>query len=193
MALRIRQHDRIPTYGGYPAPRTTSPISHARETIIEPGRLTGGSQGTPTLSAFHLKPSRKLSRPWPKKPLRKSIQNPRLLDHAREVRDRLFVDGRRLELGAAAGSPSGNNHMGARAERAAAGIVTKQKTAPLPAPFLVHLRVESAHFDWRWRPRPALALLGWGTLALVPFVTIRRIQVTVTCTTINFGHMLFSN
>jgi hypothetical protein len=41
------------------------------ETIIEPGRLTGGSQGTPTLSAFHLKPSRKLSRPWPKKPLRK--------------------------------------------------------------------------------------------------------------------------
>src|SRR5258708_15645739 len=37
----------IPTYGGYPAPRTTSPISHARETIIEPGRPTGG-QGTPT-------------------------------------------------------------------------------------------------------------------------------------------------
>src|SRR5260221_6734021 len=65
----------IPTYGGYPAPRTTSPISHARETIIEPGRLTGGSQGTPTLSAFHLKPSRKLSQPWPKKPRRKSIQN----------------------------------------------------------------------------------------------------------------------
>ena len=61
----------IPTYGGYPAPRTTSPISPARETIIEPGRLKGGNQGTPTLSAFHLKPSRKLSRPWPKKPLRK--------------------------------------------------------------------------------------------------------------------------
>ena len=51
--------------------------------------------------------------------------------------------------------------MGARAERAAAGIVTKQKTAPLPAPFLVHLRVESAHFDWRWRERPVLALLAW--------------------------------
>jgi hypothetical protein len=26
---------------------------------------------------------------------------------------------------------------------------------------LVHLRVEPAHFDWRWRERPALALLAW--------------------------------
>jgi hypothetical protein len=26
---------------------------------------------------------------------------------------------------------------------------------------LVHLRVEPAHFDWRWRERPALALLVW--------------------------------
>jgi len=25
----------------------------------------------------------------------------------------------------------------------------------------VHLRVEPAHFDWRWRERPALALLAW--------------------------------
>jgi hypothetical protein len=26
---------------------------------------------------------------------------------------------------------------------------------------LVHLPVEPAHFDWRWRERPALALLAW--------------------------------
>jgi len=25
----------------------------------------------------------------------------------------------------------------------------------------VHLRVEPAHFDWRWRERPVLALLAW--------------------------------
>jgi hypothetical protein len=25
----------------------------------------------------------------------------------------------------------------------------------------VHLRVEPAHFDWRWRERPARALLAW--------------------------------
>src|SRR5258705_3355676 len=43
----------------------------------------------------------------------------------------------------------------------AARIVPKQKTALLPAPFWVHLRVEPAHFDWRWLERPALALLAW--------------------------------
>jgi hypothetical protein len=61
----------IRTFGGYPAPRMTWPISHVRETIIEPGRPTGGSQGTPTLSAFHSIASKKLSLPWPKKPLPK--------------------------------------------------------------------------------------------------------------------------
>src|SRR6266403_1619262 len=61
----------IPTFGGYPAPRMTWPISHVRETIIEPGRPTGGRQGTPTLSAFHSIASKKLSLPWPKKPLPK--------------------------------------------------------------------------------------------------------------------------
>ena len=30
--------------------------------------------------------------------LRLTLQNPRLLDHAREIRDRLFVDDRRLRL-----------------------------------------------------------------------------------------------
>src|ERR1700704_230340 len=29
---------------------------------------------------------------------------------------------------------------------------------------LVHLHVEPAHFDWRWRERPALALLAWEAL-----------------------------
>jgi hypothetical protein len=77
--------------------------------------------------------------------------------------------------------------MGARAERAAAGIVTKQKTAPLPAPFLVHLRVESAHFDWRWRERPALALLAWEAMARDPLERLRRMQVESIGTTINLG------
>jgi hypothetical protein len=80
--------------------------------------------------------------------------------------------------------------MGARAERAAAGIVTKQKTAPLPAPFLVHLRVESAHFDWRWRERPALALLAWEAMARDPLARLRRIQVESIGTTINLGQRL---
>jgi hypothetical protein len=39
---------------------------------------------------------------------------------------------------------------------------------------LVHLRVEPAHFDWRWRERPALALLAWETLARDPLPRLRR-------------------
>jgi hypothetical protein len=62
----------------------------------------------------------------------------------------------------------------------------KQKTALLPAPFLVHLRVESAHFDGRWRERPALALLAWEALARDPLARLRRIQVESIETTINF-------
>jgi hypothetical protein len=27
--------------------------------------------------------------------------------------------------------------------------------------------VESAHFDWRWRERPALALLAWEALVAI--------------------------
>ena len=37
------------------------------------------------------------------------------------------------------------------------------ETALLQAPFWCTKRVESAHFDWRWRERPALALLAWET------------------------------
>jgi hypothetical protein len=51
---------------------------------------------------------------------------------------------------------------------------------------LVHLRVEPAHFDWRWRGRPALALLVWEALARGPSVRLRRIQVESIGTTINF-------
>jgi len=51
---------------------------------------------------------------------------------------------------------------------------------------LVHLRVEPAHFDWRWRGRPALARLAWETLARDPLARLRRIQVESIGMTINF-------
>ena len=51
---------------------------------------------------------------------------------------------------------------------------------------LVHLRVEPAHFDWRWRERPALALLAWEALARGPMARLRRIQGESIGTTINF-------
>jgi hypothetical protein len=35
----------------------------------------------------------------------------------------------------------------------------------------VHLRVEPAHFDWRWREPPVLALLAWEGLARDPLAT----------------------
>jgi hypothetical protein len=41
------------------------------------------------------------------------------------------------------------------------------ETAPLPAPFWCTTRVESAHFDWRSRERPALALLAWEALVAI--------------------------
>jgi hypothetical protein len=51
---------------------------------------------------------------------------------------------------------------------------------------LVHLRVEPAHFDWRWRGRPALARLAWEALARDPLARLCRIQVESTGTRINF-------
>ena len=50
-----------------------------------------------------------------------------------------------------------------RAERAAAGCPIGN--GAVTSAVLVHLRVEPAHFDWRWRERPALALLAWEALA----------------------------
>jgi len=46
------------------------------------------------------------------------------------------------------------------AELSKAGMVPNRNGAVTSA-VLVHLRVEPAHFDWRWRERPALALLAW--------------------------------
>jgi hypothetical protein len=71
-----------------------------------------------------------------------------------------------------------------RAERAAAGCPIGN--GAVTSAVLVHLRVEPAHFDWRWRERPVLALLGWEALARDPLSRLRRIQVESTGTTINF-------
>jgi hypothetical protein len=55
------------------------------------------------------------------------------------------------------------------------------------------LRVEPAHFDWRWRERPALALLAWEALARDPLARLRRIQVESIGTTINFRPAAITN
>jgi hypothetical protein len=55
---------------------------------------------------------------------------------------------------------------------------------------LVHLRVEPAHFDWRWRERPALARLAWEALARDPLARLRRIQVESTGTKLILGQRL---
>src|SRR5260370_40661093 len=52
---------------------------------------------------------------------------------------------------------------------------------------LVHLHVEPAHFDWRWRERPVLALLAWEAMARDPLARLRRIQVESIGTIINFS------
>ena len=57
-----------------------------------------------------------------------------------------------------------------------AGTVPNRNGAVTSA-VLVHLRVEPAHFDWRWRERPALALLAWEALARDPLARLRRIYV----------------
>jgi hypothetical protein len=61
------------------------------------------------------------------------------------------------------------------------------ETAPLPAPFWCTIPVEPAHFDWRSRERPALALLAWEALSRDPLARLRRIQVESIGTTINFA------
>jgi hypothetical protein len=40
-------------------------------------------------------------------------------------------------------------------------IVPNRKRGAVVSAVLVHVRVEPAHFDWRWRERPVLALLAW--------------------------------
>jgi hypothetical protein len=60
------------------------------------------------------------------------------------------------------------------------------KNGAVTSAVLVHLRVEPAHFDWRWRERPALALLAWEALARDPVARLCRSQVESIGTTINF-------
>jgi hypothetical protein len=50
--------------------------------------------------------------------------------------------------------------------------------------------VEPAHFDWRWRERPALALLAWEASARGPLARLRRIQVESIRTTLILGQRL---
>jgi hypothetical protein len=64
--------------------------------------------------------------------------------------------------------------------------VVPNRNGAVTSAVLVHLRVEPAHFDWRWRERPALALLAWEALPRDPLARLRRIQVESTGTTINF-------
>src|SRR3981081_1899192 len=99
----------------------------------------------------------------------------RFLFHSSWMRDGTAGQGREC-VETAAGTSA------ARAEITRWG---RAETALLPAPFWVHLRVEPAHFDWRWRERPALALLAWEALARDPLARLRRIQVESTGTTIN--------
>ena len=49
------------------------------------------------------------------------------------------------------------------------------RTALLPAPFWCTKRVDRAHFDWRWRERPARALLAWEAKRDPP-TRLRRIR-----------------
>lgn len=51
--------------------------------------------------------------------------------------------------------------------------LAKTETALLPAPFWCTSR-GPAHFDWRWRKRPALALLAWDTCSIVRLCRVHR-------------------
>jgi hypothetical protein len=62
------------------------------------------------------------------------------------------------------------SQMGAR-------VSCQTENGAVTSAVLVHLRVESAHFDWRWRERPALARLAWEAVTRDPLERPRRIQV----------------
>ena len=59
------------------------------------------------------------------------------------------------------------------------GGTAPNKNGAVTSAVLVHLRVEPAHFDWRWRERPALTLLAWEALARdpQPSATSKRSQL----------------
>src|ERR1700704_4611944 len=71
------------------------------------------------------------------------------------------------------------------AELSKAGMVPNRNGAVTSA-VLVHLHVEPAHFDSRWRERPVLALLAWEAMARDPLARLRRIQAESIGSTINF-------
>jgi hypothetical protein len=73
-----------------------------------------------------------------------------------------------------------------------AGTVPNRNGAVTSA-VLVHLRVEPAHFDWRWRERPVLALLAWEAMARDPLARLRRIQAESIGTTTNLGPAAITN
>jgi hypothetical protein len=102
-----------------------------------------------------------------------------------------FGSGSRPNKGLAFGHLPGSGgpislDVGPSAARARYGATARNRNGAVTSAVLVHLRVEPAHFDWRWRARPALARLAWEALARDPLVTLRRIQVESTGTTINF-------
>jgi hypothetical protein len=69
-------------------------------------------------------------------------------------------------------------------------MMVPNRNGAVTSAVLVHLRVEPAHFDWRWRERPALALLAWEALARDPLARLRRIQVESTGTKLILGQRL---
>jgi hypothetical protein len=72
-------------------------------------------------------------------------------------------------------SPNGNNQI-----EALKAANVPNKNGAVTSAVLVHLRVEPAHFDSRWRERPALTLLAWEAFARDPIATLRRIQLEST-------------
>jgi hypothetical protein len=56
-------------------------------------------------------------------------------------------------------------------------MIVPNRNGAVASAVLVHLRVEPAHFDWRWRERPALARLAWEAVARDPLARLRRIQM----------------
>jgi hypothetical protein len=65
-------------------------------------------------------------------------------------------------------------------------MIVPNRNGAVTSAVLVHLRVEPAHFDWRWRERPALARLAWEAVARDPLARLRGIQVKSIETAINF-------
>src|SRR5258705_13567767 len=92
---------------------------------------------------------------------------------------------RRLRLGLPAARAE-ITAWGARAERAVAGIVTKQKTAPLPAPFLVHPPGGTGPLRLALTGATRSGSAGVGSLARDPLARLRRVRVESIGTATNF-------